>query len=171
MKLESPRHHILPVQRAGLKYVTKTRFVEPEAVPGLTDRERRSFYSDRALNPSISGTELDTPRLSLGAQDLMSSLRINFSEPSVGSTVDDIGIRNSTFTKFSTAGRTPRSSSCKKSATTRGQSNPLRISNPGSTRELVSLFFTMMLFFLFSVVKLEFYSGIKCSVPRSLDFS
>nr|GMD61034.1 serine/threonine-protein kinase Nek2 [Ipomoea batatas] len=137
MKLESPRHHILPVQRTGLKYVTKTRFVEPETVPGLTDGERRSFYSDRALNPSISGAELDTPRLSLGAQDIMSSLRINFSEPSVGSTVDDIGIRMSAITRFPAAGRTPRSSSRKTSATTRAQSNPLRISNPGSTRELL----------------------------------
>lgn len=155
MKLESPRHHILPVQRTGLKYVTKTRFVKPETVPGLTDGERRSFYSDRALNPSISGAELDTPRLSLGAQDIMSSLRINFSEPSVGSTVDDIGIRMSAITRFPAAGRTPRSSSRKTSATTRAQSNPLRISNPGSTRELVNLFFFCL---RISALKLEFYS-------------
>ncbi|CAH9051500.1 unnamed protein product [Cuscuta epithymum] len=133
--LDSPRRHTLPAQSSDLKYAKKTRRVEgSETVHVHTNGGRRSFCSNRALNPSISGTELDSHPLS---QDLMSSSGINRSEPSVGSNVHDTRVKKTTVSKLSTAIKTARSSSNKTSAATiRGQSTALKISNPGLTREL-----------------------------------
>ncbi|VFQ86213.1 unnamed protein product [Cuscuta campestris] len=127
MMLESPRRHTLPAHSSGPKYVKKTRFVEE---PGTVNGRRRSFCSDRALNPSVCGTELDTHGSS---QDVVSSLRINFSEPSVGSSVNDTSMKKSAMKTQRTTSYNTTSSA----APTRGHSNALRISNPGSTRELL----------------------------------
>lgn len=125
--LDSNRQNTLPVNRTGFDNVKKTRFVEPET------------SSDRALKPSVSETELDFPCSYLKAQDDMSSLKKNLSKPSIESpSSDDIGIEKPS--KFSESPRLI--SSYKTSATPRKESPPLKISNPGSTRELVSLFLT-----------------------------
>ncbi|KAI5315911.1 hypothetical protein L3X38_045087 [Prunus dulcis] len=74
-KLNSPRRNTFPVDWSQSSYITKTRFMEPEAIPAHTFREKRCSYSnDRTLNPSISGTEQDSPCSSLGAQEFPSCL-------------------------------------------------------------------------------------------------
>ncbi|XP_019178255.1 PREDICTED: serine/threonine-protein kinase Nek1-like [Ipomoea nil] len=99
-----------PVNSTGFDNVKKTRFVEPKS------------SSDRALKPGVSESEL-----SLKAQDFLSSLNKNLSKPSMESP--------SSIPKFS---ESPRFiSSNKTSAAPRKESPPLKISNPGSTRELL----------------------------------
>nr|GMD13905.1 serine/threonine-protein kinase Nek2 [Ipomoea batatas] len=104
-----------PVNSTGFDNVKKTRFVEPE------------ISSDRALKPGVSESELDFPCLSLKAQDDMISSNKNLSKPSVESP--------SSIPKFSESPRLI--SSNKTSAAPRKESPPLKISTPGSTRELL----------------------------------
>ncbi|CAL5356876.1 unnamed protein product [Camellia sinensis] len=111
VKSNSPRRNTLPAQWSDSNTTRKTRLLKPEAVTKLTDRERRQSYSnDRALNPSISGTELDSP---------CSSQRARHS------------------TKFSSAAKTPRLTPAKTSATPRRQIAPPKISNIGENCDSV----------------------------------
>ncbi|KAH6812448.1 hypothetical protein C2S51_026210, partial [Perilla frutescens var. frutescens] len=133
LKFNNPRRHTFPALSSAANFVKKTRFVEAEAVK----REKRlSFGNNRALNPSISGNELNSPCSSRRAHKSFSHLNDKLSDLSIDSVGDDIGVRKLvTATKFSTV-KTPRMTSTKAPANHRRQSTPSRISNPGSTREL-----------------------------------
>lgn len=133
LKSNNPRRHTFPALSSDTNLVKKTRFLEAEAVK---TEKRLSFGNNRALNPSISGNELDTPYSSRRAQKSLSHLNDKLAELSIGSVGDDIGVQKLVTTKFSTV-KTPRMTSAKASANLRRQSTPSKISNPGSTRELV----------------------------------
>ncbi|WJZ90111.1 hypothetical protein VitviT2T_009281 [Vitis vinifera] len=136
LKSNSPRRNTFPFQWSDSNYIKKTRFLEPEAVPMFSDREkRRSFSNDRTLNPSISGTEQDSPCSSQKMQEFSSHLNRKFAELSVGSTHEDIGIDKSVVTKFSSATKTPRSTPSKTSSTPRRQTATSKISRIGSNHD------------------------------------
>ncbi|KAI3449676.1 hypothetical protein Pfo_006341 [Paulownia fortunei] len=134
LKSNNPRRHTFPALSSETNFVKKTRFLEPEAVK---TEKRLSFGNNRALNPSISGNELDTPCSSRRAQKSLNHLNDKFSVLSIDSVVEDIGVKKLVTTKFSSAIKTPRMTSAKASANLRRLSTPSKISNPGSTRELL----------------------------------
>lgn len=75
LKLNSPRRNTLSGDWCHSSYSWKTRFIEPEAIPINYIREkRRSFSNDRNLNPSISGTEQDSPCSSMRDYDIIKSV-------------------------------------------------------------------------------------------------
>lgn len=133
---DSPRQHKFPVQSSNSTYAKKKRLSEPRHAPVFNERELRRLSSDRALNPSISG--MDSPCLSRRKKDLMSSVKKIFSEPSVESAPYDLGVKSSAISKLSAAVKTVRFNSNRNSIPHRRQSTPLKMSNAGSTRELVS---------------------------------
>ncbi|XP_042017651.1 serine/threonine-protein kinase Nek2-like [Salvia splendens] len=140
LKLNNPRRHTFPALPSESNFVKKTRFVGADAAK----REKRlSFSNNRALNPSISGNELDSPCSSRRAQKTFSHLNDKLSDLSIGSVGDDIGVQKlANSTKFS-AVKTPRTTSAKTSSNHRRQSmTPSRMSNPGSTRELLPVWHT-----------------------------
>lgn len=125
LKSNNPRRHTFPVQWSDSNYIKKTRFMEPEAA----EREKRqSFSNDRTLNPSISGTEQDSPSSSQRAMDFPTHLNQKFTEMSLGSV-------KSMATKFSSAAKTPRSTPVKAASTPRKQIVPSKISRSGSNRD------------------------------------
>lgn len=130
LKVNNPRRNTFPMQWSDSDYVKKARFVEPEAVTVLTDTEKRSSYNnDRALNPSISGTELDSPCSSQRARHFPAFLNKKFSEFSVGSINEDGDGDKSTATKLPSAAKTPRLTPAKTSST------PRRLSVPSKYRD------------------------------------
>ncbi|KAG5567551.1 hypothetical protein RHGRI_002927 [Rhododendron griersonianum] len=132
LKVNNPRRNTFPLQWSDSDYVKKARFVEPEAVTLLTDTEKRSSYNnDRALNPSISGTELDSPCSSQRARHFPAFLNKKFSEFSVGSINEDGDGDKSTATKLPSAAKTPRLTPAKTSST------PRRLSVPSKYRDLL----------------------------------
>ncbi|KAL2556742.1 Serine/threonine-protein kinase Nek2 [Forsythia ovata] len=139
LKSNIPRHHTFPVQSSDANYVKKTRFVAPRVVPMLTDKDkkerRQSFGNNRALNPSISGNDLDSPRSSQRARNFSSSLNRSF--PELSSVNEYTGVKKSVTTTLSSPVKSPRVNSAKASATPRRQITPSKISNCGSTRELL----------------------------------
>ncbi|KAF2325235.1 hypothetical protein GH714_025514 [Hevea brasiliensis] len=85
LKLNSARQNTFPVHCVESNFVEKTRFIESEAVPIVTDREkRRSFSNDCTLNPSISETELNSADSSQRAEQFPSYLNQQYKEISVG---------------------------------------------------------------------------------------
>ncbi|KAL6978562.1 non-specific serine,threonine protein kinase [Sarracenia purpurea var. burkii] len=136
LKSNSPLGNTFQVQWSDSIYVKKTRFLGPEAVTTLADREkRRSYSNDRALNPSISGSELDSQCSSRRARHLPSFLNNKFSELSVGNINEDIGVDKLTATKFSSDGKTPKSTPAKTSAIQERRTAPSKISNVGVNRD------------------------------------
>ncbi|KAI5680228.1 hypothetical protein M9H77_01455 [Catharanthus roseus] len=136
LKINSPRRHTLPVKYTNSNYIKKTRFVEPKAVTTFSERERRrSFGSNRALNPSVSGTELDSPCSFQRGKDFTSNLDRKILQSSFGSSCDELGIKKTT-SRISFV-RTPKLAPAKATSTPRIHTVPSRISNPGSTRELL----------------------------------
>ncbi|XP_059298945.1 serine/threonine-protein kinase Nek6-like [Lycium ferocissimum] len=135
LNADSPRQHKSPVQFSNSTYGKKKRLSEPRNAPVFNEREQRRLSSDRGLNPSISG--MDTPCFSRGAKDLMSSLKKNFSEPSVESAPYDLGVKGSAVSKLSAAVKTVRFNQNRNSTPHRRQSTPLKMSNAGSTREVL----------------------------------
>lgn len=128
LKLNGPRRNTFPVEWSDSTFIKKASFVDPRAVPSFTAREkRRSFNNDRALNPSISGTEQDSPHSSQRDQESPAPIYLNqrFTELSVGVVHEEFG---NTAAKFSTYARTPRLMPSKISATPRRQSTPSKIS-------------------------------------------
>ena len=140
MNSNNPRRNTFPFQWSDSNYIKKTRFMEPEVVPMSSYREkRRSFSNDRTLNPSISGTEQDSPCSTQKMQEFSSHLNRKFSELSVGSAHEEIGIDKSVVTKFSSATKTPRSTPWKASATPRRQTDTLKVPRRiGSNHDSVS---------------------------------
>ncbi|PHU22431.1 Serine/threonine-protein kinase Nek2 [Capsicum chinense] len=132
---DSPKQHKFPVQSSNSTHAKKKRLSEPRNAPVLNERELRRLSSDRALNPSVSG--IDSPCLSRRANDLMSSLKKNFSEPSVESAPYDLGVNGSAVSKLSAAVKTVQFNPNRNPTPHRRQSTPLKMSNAGSTRELL----------------------------------
>ncbi|KDP21413.1 hypothetical protein JCGZ_21884 [Jatropha curcas] len=131
LKLNSPRRN---VHWSDSDFIKNTRFIEPEAVPNFTLREkRRSFSNDRALNPSISETEQDSSGSSQRAEQFLSYLNQNFIESIAAH--EEMDNNNEVSTKFSTAAKTPRLMPAKVSATPRRQSTPSKISYTASKRD------------------------------------
>lgn len=140
LKSNSPGRHTFPVEWPSSNLSKKTRYLEPEAVPPFSDEERRrSFGNNRALNPSISGTEMDSRCSSEKVKYFTSCVEKKFSHLSIGSTSDDLGVKKAlpVASKVSTAVKTPKLTSTKASSTPRIHTVPSKISNPGSTRELL----------------------------------
>jgi len=127
LKANNPRRNTFPMHYSDPNYVKKTRFLEPEAVTVLTETEkRRSCSNDRALNPSISGTELDSSCSSQRARHFPAFLNKKFSEFSVGSIEDDGDGDKSTATKLPSPAKTPRLTLAKTLSTPRRQSVPAK---------------------------------------------
>lgn len=140
LKSNSPGRHTFPVEWPSSNLSKKNRYLEPEAVPPFSDEERRrSFGNNRALNPSISGTEMDSRCSSEKVKYFTSCVEKKFSHLSIGSTSDDLGVKKAlpVASKVSTAVKTPKLTSTKASSTPRIHTVPSKISNPGSTRELL----------------------------------
>lgn len=169
LKVNNPRRHTLAALSSNANFVKKTRFVEAEAV---TKEKRLSCGNNRALNPSISGNELDSPCSSRRAHKSFSHLNDKLSDLSIDSVGDDMGVQKlaTNATKFD-AVKTPRMAPAKASANHRRQSTtPSRISNPGSTRELVSsnsahhyLIFHSCLYILIALYIL--LASFRCRIP------
>ncbi|XWS36334.1 hypothetical protein CRYUN_Cryun20dG0076200 [Craigia yunnanensis] len=110
LKLTSRRCNSFPAQWSDSNFIKKTRFVEQEDVTGLSDiGRRRSFSSDRALNPKFS----------------------------VGIDNEEITIDKSTATKFPNVARTPRLTPEKVSFTPRKHTTLAKISLTGQKHDLV----------------------------------
>ncbi|KAL3644903.1 Serine/threonine-protein kinase Nek2 [Castilleja foliolosa] len=118
LKINNPRRHTFPVLSSEPNFVKKSKFLESACAK---TEKRLSFGNNRALNPSISGNELNTPCSSRKARNSLS----------VGSVAEDISVKKPATTK------TPRMISTKANANLRRQSTSSKISNPGSTRELL----------------------------------
>ena len=147
MKLNSPRRNTFPVAWSESDYIKKTRFMEPENFPVHTFREkRRSLSNDRTLNPSISGTEQDSPCSSKMTQGFPSCLDYKFTELSIGSSYEDYAIEKSVTTKFSAVAKTPGLTLVKPSTTTpRKQITTTKIPHVVSKRDSVSSKMTVLL--------------------------
>ncbi|XP_057965756.1 serine/threonine-protein kinase Nek2 [Malania oleifera] len=136
LKLNSPRRDSFQLLRSDSNYMKKTRFIEPEPVSMLAYRERRlSFSNNRALNPSISGTEQDFPCSTQRVEEFPNKFNRKFSKLSVGSIHEDICIDKSMAPKYSSAAKTPRVTAAKTSSTPRRQTAPSKISHTGSNRD------------------------------------
>ncbi|XP_075493165.1 serine/threonine-protein kinase Nek2-like isoform X2 [Primulina tabacum] len=134
LKASNPRRQTFPFHTSDGNNVKKTRFQEHEAVKS---EKRLSFGNNRALNPSISGNELNSPCSFLRTQNSLSHSNTKFSEVSVGNVGEEKGIMKTVSTRFSNATKTSRVNTARASANPRRQTSPLKISNPGSTRELL----------------------------------
>ncbi|XP_051118642.1 serine/threonine-protein kinase Nek1-like [Andrographis paniculata] len=106
----NPRRHTLPSTTTDANYVKKTRFLEPE---GVKIDKRLASGNDRVMNPSISRNQISTAGLS------------ELSGRSVG---DDRDVKRPETTALLGAVRNSRITSTYSGS---------RISNPGSTRELL----------------------------------
>lgn len=160
---DSPKQHKFPVQSSNSTHAKKKRLSEPRNAPVLNERELRRLSSDRALNPSVSG--IDSPCLSRRANDLMSSLKKNFSEPSVESAPYDLGVNSSAVSKLSAAVKTVQFNPNRNPTPHRRQSTPLKMSNAGSTRELVSFWWNSIIKnFNFKVKTNEYNSRQESSI-------
>jgi NIMA (never in mitosis gene a)-related kinase len=136
LKLNDPRRHTYPVHWANSNSIKSTRFVEPEHVSVATGRERRrSFSNDRALNPSVSGTEYDSTSSSLRAREIPSYLNQKFADLNIGIVHEEPGCRESVTTKYTTIFDTPRLTTAKVSATPRRHATSPRITVVCSKRD------------------------------------
>ncbi|CAI9785686.1 unnamed protein product [Fraxinus pennsylvanica] len=140
LKLNNPRRHTFPIQLRSPTDVKRTRFLEHAAISNKRKTEKRlSFGNNRALNPSISGCDLDSLCSSRREQNILSHLSEQFSELSVGRVGEITGAKKSVTTNLSSALKTPQVMSTKGSANLKRQTTPSKISNSGSTRELLPI--------------------------------
>ncbi|XP_027363470.1 serine/threonine-protein kinase Nek2-like [Abrus precatorius] len=138
LKLNSPRRSTFPFQWSDSNYVRRTRFLEPESVSTLSDREKRlSFSNDRALNPSISGTELGSLCSTLRAHRFSTCSKEKLYELSDGCVREECNPNKSRDAKFSTVDRIPRSREAKEYVNPRRQTIPSKISHTGFKRDLL----------------------------------
>ena len=145
MKLNNPRRSTYPFPWSDSNYVRRTQFVEPGSVSTLSDRGKRfSFSNDRALNPSISGTELGSVCSTQRALGFSTCSKEKHYELSVGRVHKECNSNKSRDTKSSTVDRMPRLRTAKEYATPRWQTIPSKISHTGSKRELVSSSSTLL---------------------------
>ncbi|KAF7818352.1 Serine/threonine-protein kinase Nek2 [Senna tora] len=137
LKLNSPRRSTFPFQWPDSNYVRRSRFVVPDSVSTLSDRDKRlSFSNDRALTPSISGTEKDSQCSTQNAHGFSICSKEKFYELSVGCVREESITNKSKSTKFSTVdSSTPRLRASKGSGTPRRQTTPSKIFHTGSKRD------------------------------------
>ncbi|KAF4370177.1 hypothetical protein CsatB_005739 [Cannabis sativa] len=138
MKLNSPRRNTFPMTWSDSNYIKKTRFMEPSVVPVHIIREKRqSLSNDRALNPSISGTEQDSLCSSKMTQRFPSCLDYKFTELSIGScsSHEKYEMEKSVTKKFSSVTQTPRLTPVKHSITPRRQITTTKIPHIASKRD------------------------------------
>ncbi|KAJ0052227.1 hypothetical protein Pint_03262 [Pistacia integerrima] len=140
LKYNSPRRNTFPLQFSDSNIIKKTRFMDLDTVSIRTGGEKRqSFSNDRALNPTASETEQDSPSSTDRAQEFGSYLNKKFRELSFGVVHEEIGVDKKTSIKFSNVGKTPRLTPAKISATPRRQTTPSKIPHIGSKRDSVSM--------------------------------
>lgn len=130
--------------------------MENESVSTVSYK-RLSFSNDRALTPSVSGTEKDSQCSTQNAHGFSSCSREKLYKLSIGCVREDSVSNKSKSTKFSTVDSntsTPRLRAATGSVTPRRQAAPSRIFHPGSKRDSVSLCFpneiSMLVFMLYS---------------------
>ncbi|GMI84475.1 NIMA-related serine/threonine kinase 1 [Hibiscus trionum] len=133
-KINNPRRNTLPVNwpETNLK---KTRFSDAVDVRFSGYRERRRSFSDRTLNPSISGAEQDSVCSTKGIHHgIPGYLDRRLENLSIDSTHEGTVICKPVTSKLSSITKNPRSSSAKASATPKRKTEPSknRDSFPGS---------------------------------------
>ncbi|KAJ9547661.1 hypothetical protein OSB04_020204 [Centaurea solstitialis] len=121
LNLNHPRRHTIPPRWSDYNYDKKTTFIEPEPQPEpepqIYRKHKKSFSSDRALNPSIS--EYDQVSLySDNLQDLSTSLTRKLS-------IDSINEKKPVVAKTMVAIRTPAKASASPKITKRGPDRDL----------------------------------------------
>ncbi|ESW16650.1 hypothetical protein PHAVU_007G174200 [Phaseolus vulgaris] len=137
LKLNNPRRSTYPFQWSDSNYVRRTQFVEPDSVSTLSGRGKRlSFSNDRALNPSISGTEVGSVCSTQRGHGFSCSKEKHY-ELSVGCVREECNCNKSKDTKSSTVDRMPRFRTAKEYATPRRQTIPSKASHTGSKRDLL----------------------------------
>ncbi|KAL1367398.1 hypothetical protein HN51_021466 [Arachis hypogaea] len=110
LKLNTPRRSTFPFQWHDSSYLRRNRFFEPESVSTISDRYKRlSFSNDRALNPSISGTEVGSLCSAQRAQGSFTYSKERLYDLSVGCVREELNANKSKAAKFSAFDRTPRS--------------------------------------------------------------
>ncbi|XP_061366990.1 serine/threonine-protein kinase Nek4-like [Gastrolobium bilobum] len=136
LKLSNPRS-TLPFQWPESNYVRRTRFIEPESISTLSDQDKRlSLSNDRALNPSISGTEQGSQCSTQRAHGLSTCSKEKLYEQSFACVFDECNTSKSKATKSSTVKRTPRLRAAKDSATARRHTMaPTKISRTSSKHD------------------------------------
>lgn len=165
LKSNNPRRHTFPNQLCIPTDVKRNRFLEHAAVTNKEKTEKRlSFGNNRALNPSISGHDLDSLCSPRRAQNFLSHLSEKFSELSVGSVGEVTGAKKLGTTNLSSALKTPQVMSTKGSANPKRQTTPSKISYSGSTRELVGWF----VFSSFSYYDIILFSWIGVSWTKKM---
>ncbi|XP_014514875.1 serine/threonine-protein kinase Nek4 [Vigna radiata var. radiata] len=138
LKLNNPRRSTYPFQWSDSNYIRRTRFVETDSVSTLSGRGKRlSFSNDRALNPSISGTELGSVCSTQRGQGLSTCSKEKHCELSVGCVREGCNSNKSRDSKSSTVDRVPRLRTAKEYATPRRQTIPSKTSLTGFKRELL----------------------------------
>ncbi|CAJ1969359.1 unnamed protein product [Sphenostylis stenocarpa] len=121
----------------------RVHFLAPDSVSTLSGRDKRlSFSNDRALNPSISGTEVGSVCSTQRGQGFSTCSKEKHYELSVGCVREECNSNKSRDTKSSTVDRMPRLRTAKEYATPRRQTIPSKISNTGSKRELLPAYST-----------------------------
>ncbi|KAK7285303.1 hypothetical protein RJT34_20070 [Clitoria ternatea] len=137
LKLNSPRRATFPFQWRESNYVSRTRFVEPESVSTLSYQDKcLSFSNDRALNPSISGTEQGSQCSTLRAHGLSTCSEEKLYQLSIRYVRDKCNTDKSKATKPSTVERTPNLRAVKDSVTAKRQTvAPSKIPHIGSNRD------------------------------------
>ncbi|KAK7393508.1 hypothetical protein VNO78_22066 [Psophocarpus tetragonolobus] len=137
LKLNNPRRSTYPFRWSDSNYIRRTQFVEPESVSTLSGRDKRlSFSNDRALNPSVSGTEQGSVCSTQRGQGFSTYLKEKHYEISVGCVREECNSNKSRDTKSSTVDGMPRLRTAKEYATPR-KTIPSKISHTGSKRELL----------------------------------
>ncbi|KAE8678968.1 Serine/threonine-protein kinase Nek2 [Hibiscus syriacus] len=133
-KINNPRRNTLPVNwpETNLK---KTRFFDPVDVCFSGYKERRRSFSDRTLNPSISGAEKDSVCSTKGIHHgVPGYLDRRLEDLSIDSSHEGTVICKPITSKLSSITKNPRSSSVKASATPKRKTEPSKNSDlfPGS---------------------------------------
>lgn len=136
LKLNSPRRNTFPLEWSDSNFIKNTRFMEPEAISIHSNREKRqSFSNDRALNPSVSETEQDSLSSTLRGRAFGNYMNQKFKELSIGVVHKELGVDKSTTPNVCNAGKTPRLTPAKVSATPRRQATPSKNTHIGSKRD------------------------------------
>jgi NIMA (never in mitosis gene a)-related kinase len=138
LKLNNPRRSTFPFRWTDSNHARRSRFVEPESVSTLSGRVKRlSFSNDRALNPSISGTEVGSLCSNQRAQGFSSTCSKHY-ELSIGCVHEEHNDNKSEGTKLSIVDRMQRLRAANESATPRRQTTPSKIAHTSSKRDSVS---------------------------------
>ncbi|XP_004495175.1 serine/threonine-protein kinase Nek4 [Cicer arietinum] len=132
-KLNNPRRSTFPFQWTDSNYARRSRFVERESVSTPSGRVKRlSFSNDRALNPSISGTEVGSLCSTQRGQGFSTCSKEKHYELSIGRVRER---RDTNKSKDSIVDRMQRLRETKESATPRRQTPPSKIAYTSSKRD------------------------------------